>query len=166
MKYWKNKIIHFLAFGCIYLNIEVFSRAYYADMVGFKGISKLSFMGYTSLWIFPIGGLCGIIIGSLNGKPRYYNLRLWQQVLIGGSLITIIELVSGIFFNLYLHLNLWDYSQDRFNFMGQICLRNCIWWYILPIIIIWLDDALSHYYYRDEKPESLLSYFVKLIKLQ
>jgi len=143
LKYWENKIVHFLIFGSIYLNLEVFVRAYSGDMVGFRGLSKLSLMGYTSLWIFPIGGICGIIIGSLNDRPRYYNLKMWQQILIGGSLITTIELLAGIFLNLYLRLNLWDYSQDRFNFMGQICFRNCIWWYVLPIVIIWLDDVLS-----------------------
>lgn len=166
MKYWQNKIVHFLTFGSIYLNIEVVTRAYYADMVGFKGISNLSLMGYTSLWIFPIGGLCAVIIGSLNDRPRYHNSILWRQILIGGTLITIVELLSGIFFNLYLHFNLWDYSQDKFNFMGQICLRNCIWWYILPIMIIWLDDVLSSYFYAEEKPSSFFSYIVKLFTLK
>lgn len=45
---------------------------------------------------------------------------------MGGSLICIVELLTGVIFNLYLHFNLWDYSQDKFNFMGQICLKNSI----------------------------------------
>jgi len=166
LKYWKNKIVHFFIFGSIYLNLEVFVRAYSGDMVGFRGLTKLGLMGYTSLWIFPIGGLCGVIIGSLNDRPRYHNLKLWQQIIIGGSFITAVELLAGIFLNFYLHLNLWDYSQDKFNFMGQICLRNCIWWYVLPIVIIWLDDALSYYFYDEEKPLSLFSYFKRLFLLK
>ena len=83
MKYWKNKIVHFLVFGSIYLNLEVFSKAYNGDLIGFNGISKWSLCGWTSLWMFLVGGLCGVIIGSLNDNPRYNNLRIWQQVLIG-----------------------------------------------------------------------------------
>lgn len=164
--YLKNKIIHFLVFGSIYLDIETASRAYNNSLVGFNGISKWSLCGWTSLWMFLVGGSCGIIIGSLNDHTKYYNLKMWQQVLIGGTLITFVELFTGIFFNIHLGLHLWDYSQDKFNFLGQICLQNCIWWYVLPIVIIGLDDALSHYYYEDEKPPSLLSYFIKLVKFQ
>ncbi len=138
MKYGKNKIIHFIFFYMVYLNVELHDRAYHAALIGFNGISKWSLAGWTSLWMG----------------------------LIGGSLITAVELLLGIFFNLYLHLNLWDYSYDRFNFLGQICLKNCIYWYLLSIIIIWLDDALSYYYYGDEKPGSLFSYLKKLVKLQ
>lgn len=166
MKYKKNKIVHFFIFGSIYLNIEIFSRAYYGDLIGFEGISKWSLCGWTSVWMFPIGGLCAVLIGGLNDTPNYYKLKMWQQTIIGGSLITAVELLSGIFFNMYLHLNLWDYSFDKFNFFGQICLKNCIYWYLLSIIIIWLDDALSYYYYGDERPRSLLTYFKKLIKFQ
>lgn len=166
MKYKKNKIIHFLIFGSVYLNIEIFSRASGGALVGFNGITKWSLCGWTSLWMFPVGGLCAVLIGDLNDHPKYYNLKMWQQVVIGGSLITAVELLSGALFNLYLHLNLWDYSQDKFNFLGQICLQNCIYWYLLSIVIIWLDDALSSYHYGEEKPGGLLSYFKKLIRLQ
>ncbi|MHC6180557.1 putative ABC transporter permease [Clostridium sp. JNZ X4-2] len=164
--YLKNKIIHFLVFGSLYLNVEIFSRAFSGSLIGFNGISKWSLCGWTSLWMFPIGGLCGVIIGSLNDRPGYYNLKVWQQVVMGGPVITAIELLSGIFFNLYLHLNLWDYSQEKCNFIGQICLKNLIYWYLSIVIIIWFDDVLSYYFYQDERPSSLWSYFVRLVKLQ
>ncbi|OAA83047.1 putative ABC transporter permease [Clostridium ljungdahlii] len=166
MKYKKNKIIHFFIFGSIYLNVEIISRACCGALTGFSGICKWSLCGWTSLWMFPIGGLCAALIGSLNDRPEYYNLKMWQQVIMGGSLICIVELLTGVFFNLYLHFNLWDYSQEKFNFMGQICLKNSIYWYVLSIVIIWFDDVLSYYFYEGEKPSSLLSYFVKLVKLQ
>lgn len=162
----KNKIIHFLVFGSLYMNIEILARAVGRELVGYQGIKPLSLMGFTSLWMFLVGGLCGVIIGSLNDQSGYCNLKMWQQVLIGGTVITLAELFSGIFFNIYLGLHLWDYSGDKFNFIGQIEFKNCIWWYVLPTIIIWLDDALSCYFYEEEKPTSLWSYFVKLFKLQ
>ena len=144
-KYFENKVIHFFVFGSIYLNIEIISRAIHGALIGVNGISALSLCGWTSLWMFPIGGVCAVIIGSLNDNDQYYNLKMWQQIIIGGSLITGIELLSGIFFNIILGLHLWDYSHDKFNFMGQICLTNCIAWYVLSIFIIWIDDALDCY---------------------
>ncbi|WP_297419487.1 hypothetical protein [Clostridium sp.] len=163
----KNKIIHFLVFGMMYINVEVFDRALHGDMINFKGISKYSIMGYSTLWMFIVGGVCGILIGGLNNYPKYYKLKLWQQVLIGGTIITLIEFFTGCFFNLYLKLHLWDYSIDhKYQFMGQICLVNCIFWYLIIIVIIWLDDALSCYFYEAKKPDSLWSYIIKLITLQ
>lgn len=165
--YLKNKFIHFIVFGSIYMNIEIIDRAFNGSLVGYNGIKSLSLIGYTSLWMFLVGGLCGVLIGCLNEHSNVFgSLKIWQQILIGGTLITLAELFSGIFFNLHLNLHLWDYSNLKYNFMGQICLQNCIWWYVLPLIIIWLDDVLSCYFYEEEKPPSLLSYFVKLIKLQ
>lgn len=165
-KYLKNKVINFLVFGSIYLNMEIITRACCKCLVGFNNITKWSLCGWTSLWMFPIGGLCAVLIGSLNDRPRYYNLKMWQQVIIGGSLISAVELITGVFFNLYLHLNLWDYSENKFNFMGQISLQNCILWYLLSVVVIWFDDLLSYYFYDEEKPQSLLSYFIRLIKFQ
>lgn len=149
------------------MNIEVFARAIGNQLVGYEGIKPLSMMGFTSLWMFLVGGLCGILIGSLNEHSNIFgNLKMWQQVILGGTIITLAELFSGIILNIYLGLHIWDYSSNPYNFMGQIELQNCIWWYVLPIIIIWLDDALSCYFYEEEKPPSLLSYFIKLVKLQ
>ncbi|PRR81907.1 putative ABC transporter permease [Clostridium vincentii] len=166
MRYWKNKIVHFFAFGSIYLNIEVFSKAYTGELIGFDGISKWSLCGWTSSWMFLVGGLCGVILGSLNDSPKFYNLKMWQQVFIGGTLIIVAEFLSGIFFNLHLHLNLWDYSQQKFNFLGQICLQNSIYWYLLSIVVLWFNAALSYYFYHEEKPPSLFKYFIKLITLK
>lgn len=165
-KYLKNKLIHFLVFGSIYLNIEIITRAINKSLVGFNGICTLSLCGWTSLWMFPIGGFCAVLIGTLNDYPPYYNLKMWQQTIMGGSLIIAVELLSGIFFNIILGLNIWDYSYDKFNFMGQINLKNSISWYVLSVVIVWLDDELSYYIYRDEKPSSLLNYFKKAVTLQ
>lgn len=167
MKYLKNKIIHFLVFGAIYMDIEVIARAAGNQLVGYEGIKPLSLMGYTSLWMFLVGGLCGVLIGHLNDHPRFYDKKIWQQILIGGSLITLAELFSGIVLNLMLHLNIWDYSNDLFNFMGQIELKNCILWYlVITPLVIWLDDMLTYYLYREGQPYNLLEIYKKLIKLK
>jgi hypothetical protein len=163
--YIKNKIIHFLVFGSIYLNIEVFARAIGKQMVGHLGVQPLSLMGYTSLWMFLVGGLCGVLIGSLNDHPKFYDKKIWQQILIGGTVITLAELFSGILFNKVLGLNLWCYTGE-YQFMGQIELKNCILWYlVISPIIVWFDDILTYYLYGEGKLYSLWSVYVKLVRL-
>lgn len=167
MRYAKNKIIHFLVFGGIYMDIEVLARAIGDQLVGYEGIKPLSLIGYTSLWMFLVGGICGVLIGNLNDHPRFYDKKVWQQLLIGGTLITLAELFSGIILNLILGLNIWDYSKDAFNFMGQIELKNCILWYFLVTpLVIWFDDMLTYYLYREGKTYNLLEIYKKMITLK
>lgn len=51
------------------MDIEVLARAIGNQMVGYKAIKPLSLMGFTSLWMFLVGGVCGVIIGCLNDRP-------------------------------------------------------------------------------------------------
>lgn len=54
------------------------------------------------------------------------------------AVITTIELVFGIIFNIILRKNVWDYSKVRFNLWGQICLPYCLLWLLLghPIRLV------------------------------
>ena len=47
------------------------------------------------------------------------------------GIITAIELVFGIIFNIILRKNVWDYSGMRFNLWGRICLPYCLLWLLL-----------------------------------
>jgi len=146
------------------MNIEIIVQAFSGSMIGFNGgMTMLSLVGYTSLWVFLIGGICGVIIGSLNDYPKFYNIKIWKQMLIGGTIIILFELLFGIFLNLILGLKLWEYI-GVFQFMGQIELKNSILWYGLSLVIIWLDDTLTYYLYNEGKLYSFWSMLKKLMK--
>ena len=49
--------------------------------------------------------------------------------------ITAIELIFGIFDNLIMGWQVWDYSEMPLNFMGQICLSFSLYWYLLSVSI-------------------------------
>ena len=70
-------------------------------------------------------------------------MPLLPQCVLGAVIITVIELLTGLFLNVYLGLNVWDYSNQPFNFMGQICPQFCIIWCILSILVIRIDDWLK-----------------------
>ena len=61
-----------------------------------------------------------------------------MRSLIGAVVITSAEFIVGVTVNLIFKWNVWDYSAIPFNFIGQICLRYCILWFLLciPVVII------------------------------
>jgi uncharacterized membrane protein len=148
------------------MDVEVITRAIDQSMVGCNGIKPLSLMGFTSLWMFLVGGSCGVIIGYLNDYPEFYNEKILKQVLAGGTIITLMELFSGIVLNIILKLNIWNYT-GKYQFMGQIELKNCILWYLVVTpLIIWFDDMLTYYIYKEGEPYSLLKIYYELITLR
>ena len=132
-----NKILQysllFLVGGFAYGGIEIMSR-------GFSHISMMI-----------AGGICFILIGSIN---ELYNgeISLLKQMLISAVIVTIVEFVTGLIVNVWLGLRVWDYSDHRLNIMGQICmLYTMIWFFLSPIAII-MDDYLRYYLMGEEKP--------------
>ena len=45
-------------------------------------------------------------------------------------MITSVELLFGMVVNRQLHLNVWDYSGEQYNFQGQICLLYSNLWFL------------------------------------
>ena len=121
MKFLKNLLI-FSIFGLTYGLIEILWR------------------GYTHPSMVIVGGICGLLIGLLNEKNRKKNLLL--QMVEGMVIVTVLEFVSGIVLNLCLGLNVWDYSNMRFNLLGQVCPQFCIAWFFLSYFVIRIDDLL------------------------
>lgn len=118
-----KEFIIFVIFGLMYVTIELLYR------------------GHTHYSMFIVGGICGVLIGLINDNTP--DMPLLPQCVLGAVIITIIELLTGLFLNVYLGLNVWDYSNQPFNFMGQICPQFCIIWCILSILVIRIDDWLK-----------------------
>lgn len=57
--------------------------------------------------------------------------------LIAALVITILELIFGAVFNLWLDMGVWDYSNVPFNLFGQIC---------LPFSAIWFGFGIALFY--------------------
>jgi uncharacterized membrane protein len=101
--------------------------------------------------MFMLGGVCFIFLGLLN-EDLTWNTPLLQQMLYGSIIITVLEFVTGCILNLYLELNIWDYSDKPFNIFGQICLEYSVYWYFLSFVGIVLDDYLRYWFFNEEKP--------------
>lgn len=118
----KRDLIIFFIFGIMYVTIEVLFR------------------GYSHISMFILGGLCGLIIGHLDEwMPK---ISIIKQCILGSIIITLLEFVFGYILNIKLGLNIWDYSNLKFNIMGQVSLLFTGAWIILSFPAIKIDNYL------------------------
>ena len=145
-------IMPLFIFGLIGLCIEIIYRAFYGSMVGFyEDLSYMSLMGYTSVWMVTVYGFGGMALSVINEVPKYYNLKMIWQMLIGGFALIVIELIFGVIFNICLGLYLWDYSDKFMNLWGQICLFNSVLWVIATPFFIFVCDYVGWALYRENE---------------
>ena len=117
-----KNIIIFLIFGISYYLLEILWR------------------GYSHWTMIIVGGLCRLLIGLINEITPKMNTVL--QMLLGSVIVTIIEFVTGYIINIKLDLNIWDYSNLKFNILGQVSLLFSMLWFFLSYIVIKLDDCI------------------------
>lgn len=115
---------------------------------------EILWRGYTHWTMGIVGGICFILIGLINNSRFFYHLMPFkQQMLIGGLIVTIVEFIAGCILNLWLGLNIWDYSEVPFNILGQICLPYMLLWILLSAVAIVLDDYLRYWIFHEDKPK-------------
>lgn len=115
------------------------------------GSIEILFRGYSHISMFIAGGICFILIGLLNEVyPR--ELSLISQMVISAGIVTVVEFVTGLIVNVWLGLNVWDYSEQPYNLMGQICLLFSVFWFLISPLAILFDDYLRYYLLKEEKP--------------
>jgi uncharacterized membrane protein len=65
------------------------------------------------------------------------------KCLFGALIITTIELIIGIWFNIILKENVWDYSAIPLNFLGQICVPYSMLWLLASAGIFFVFGLLG-----------------------
>lgn len=119
--------------GCLYYSLEIF----------FRGFSHWS--------MFVLGGICLVFI-TIQGQMVHWDDPLWLQILRSIVFVTAMEFITGIIVNKWLHLAVWDYSNQPFQLFGQICLPFAIIFSGLCALGIFLGGYLPYWLYGEEKP--------------
>ena len=134
-------ILAFLfAAGCIIgWGIEVFYRRFKPTNKERIWINPGFLVGpYLPLYGF---GLCTLYL--LAGLEKYIifdNPLLQKLVLfvIMAVAMTVIELIAGEIFIVRMHIKLWDYTDNKFNYKGIICPRFSFFWAVLGAVYYFL----------------------------
>lgn len=70
------------------------------------------------------------------GEQLPWEVPLWLQALACALLVTAVELAAGVILNIWLGLDIWDYSHLPFNLWGQICPQfSAVWWFLCMVFI-------------------------------
>jgi hypothetical protein len=132
-----NKILKnyclFMIFGAIY------------------GLIETIWKGHITHWsMFILGGLAGVLIGSIN-EYIPWDIPFWKQCVIGMILATLLEGIIGIIVNVHFNLGIWHYTELTF-FYNQCSIPFCIAWFFLSGFCIMLDDWFRWQLFGEEKP--------------
>ncbi|MBR3833756.1 MAG: hypothetical protein IKJ73_05535 [Lachnospiraceae bacterium] len=137
-------IVMFLTGGIVYFYFEIFVR------------------GYSHISMFLLGGLCFCIVGGIGVNILHMNklllVRLISIMLIASFVITSLELVTGMIVNMHLKLHVWDYSQMKFNYKGQICLLYSGIWSLLGLPCVYFYGLIDKFVLGKGKTRSELNY--------
>jgi uncharacterized membrane protein len=115
-------------------------------------ILELVWRGRSHWTMFMLGGLCFVALGLIN-EVLPWDMPLWQQVLVGAAIVTVLEFVIGCVVNIWLGWLVWDYSGLPGNILGQICPQYCLLWLPVSLAGIVLDDWLRYWWWDEERPQ-------------
>ncbi len=77
------------------------------------------------------------------GCGRLKKKCLLVKCAFGSAVITLVELLTGAVVNLWLRLQVWDYSEMPLNLWGQICLPFSAVWFFLTLPILGFGRLLQ-----------------------
>lgn len=133
IKIFIKYLILFLLGGYTYYSIEILWR------------------GYSHYSMIICGGICFIYAGLQNEQVEW-DYPFWKQILRVEAFILSAEFITGCIVNLWLGLNVWDYSGLPGNILGQTCPQFALLFLPLSAIAIIIDDFVRWKWFGEEKP--------------
>ena len=101
---------------------------------------EILWRGYTHPTMCFAGGIASCAVYYI---AKNINAGIFIKALYGAFAITSVELLFGVVFNIFLKLDVWDYSGLPFNFMGQICVGYFFIWYIICLGLIHIYSKIK-----------------------
>lgn len=119
-------------------------------------VVEILWRGYTHPSMFIVGGLCFVLLGLLNEVGPCKNMPLLFHMICAAGIVTAVELLAGLVVNIWLGLDVWDYSNLPGNFLGQVCIWFSLAWFVLSLPAMKLEDWLHTVFDppKQQKPAS------------
>ena len=113
---------------------------------------ELLYDGQSHWSMICLGFLCGFLCGQINEHKLTWDMPLWKQILYGEAIVLPLEFISGCILNIWLKLDVWDYSELWGNILGQSSPLFSI--IFIPVILfaIVFDDWYRYLLMNEEKP--------------
>lgn len=132
------------------LLIMKFAQHFFAFLMGYFIYSLIEIInrGYTHWTMSLTGGFILMILYAINSRK---TMTLMKSCFIGSVIITAVEFVVGVFDNIIMNWNVWDYSGMPFNISGQICLLFSCYWFLLCIPAYYLCRIIHRKFTTDRQ---------------
>ncbi len=112
---------------------------------------EILFRGYSHWSMYLLGGLCFLYCG-LQSEGRRRELPIWKKVMHCSLFVVTGEFLTGVYVNIIMGWEVWDYTAVPFNIFGQVCLPFAIVFTFLSSLGIILGSYLNYWLYDGEKP--------------
>ena len=113
----------------------------YLSGAALYGLLELSWRGWTHWTMLLCGGFCFSLMYLISAA----SLPLWRKCLLCAAAITTVEFFTGCLVNLRLGWQVWDYSTQPGNLLGQVCPLFCFLWFLLSLPVLLLCGWLRHH---------------------
>ena len=124
-----NLIYNAASFFFIYAFLGWCTEVVYAALVHGRFVNR----GFLNGPVCPIYGF-GVVIVLLILEPIQHNFALLYLGSV--ALTTALELVTGFVLDKLFHKHWWDYSKERLNLKGYICLKFSLVWGFACLIVV------------------------------
>lgn len=124
-------------------SIKRYGLFFIIGAIGYAAI-EIIWRGHTHWSMMIAGGLAFVMFSIVSERLRGKNILV--KAAVCGLGVTAIEFVFGVIFNLWLKMNVWDYSYMPLNILGQICPVFTLMWVGLAIAFLPFADALNKDY--------------------
>lgn len=105
--------------------------------------------GYSHISMFLLGGLCFYIVGMVGNLVLMKDMKMIIKLLVimafASVLITTLELATGMLVNEYMNLKVWDYSEMKYNYKGQICALYSAIWSLLGLPCVYFYGVIERF---------------------
>lgn len=100
--------------------------------------------GFLHGTFIPIYGFGAAFVIALENILHPFNVMI--ELPVYGIVLTLIEYIVGYLFEKVFKLKLWDYSDNRFNIHGRICLLFSIFWAAFAFIFVtFINPYITRY---------------------
>lgn len=128
-------ILAFLFFiGCMAgWCLEVLYRRFSPANTAKKWINP-GFLNGPWLPLYGFGLCCLFLMANLEGTAVMRHVTVGNKMIlfvIMALVMTLLEYIAGLIFIRGMKIKLWDYTNEKFNIQGIICLKFSIYWALL-----------------------------------
>ena len=118
-------MFYFIALFAIYCFIGWCMEVIYRSVVQRKFVNA-GFLFGPFIPIYGLGAFLTLALQEMMGSQPAY-----VQFIVFGLAITALEYGVGFFSEKIFHMQLWDYSENRLNLHGRVCLQFSLLWTVL-----------------------------------